>query len=120
MQTIVKLLGGIYPPIPPGFSTPGQGATELATQIEMPPLIKIMTTKPIVASVSFFLAFLPTAVPVINNNSNSGDHEFRAPSIQIFTNQFKCIIREKFRTFFLKVTTSNPYLYRFYELYAIA
>ena len=57
-----------------------------------------------------FLFAFSTTITVINNNSNIDDQGTQAPSIQIFVNQLKCITREKFKIFVLKVTTSGLYL----------
>ena len=56
----------------------------------------------------FLLGFLRTLV--INNNINVDEQEARCPSIQIFVNQQKCITREKFKVFDLKVATSGLHL----------
>ena len=63
--------------------------------IEMLPIIKRVTTKPLVYSASISLAFSRTTA-VTDNNINGDDQGAWAPSIQFFVNQIKCITREKF------------------------
>ena len=76
----------------------------------MPPMTKMMTTKPIISSVWFLSAFSRTTEINNNNIINIDDQRARAPSIQIFANQLKHITWEKFKILVLKVSISGPLL----------
>ena len=78
--------------------------------IETPPMIKIISTKPYV-----FFSFLKhfcvqQYIRLKQTNINIDDQVAWAPSNQNLTIQFKCITREKFKVFVLKVITSGPHL----------
>ena len=67
-----------------------QGETKRpAPQIEMPPMIKIIATKPNISSVSFSI-FAYISIRVQQTNINLDDQVARPTSNQIFANQFKC------------------------------
>ena len=84
----------------------GWGRKRLAPQIEMPPMIKTIA-KPNVSSLSVsFSIFAYNSIRAQQTNTKIDDQVARAPSNQIFANQFKCITREKFRIFVLKVVSS--------------
>ena len=71
--------------------------------IKMPPMIKLITTKPYV-----FLVLL--AFPRIQQtNINTDDQVAWPPSNQTFAIQFKCITRKKLKVFFLKIATLGPH-----------
>ena len=58
---------------------------ESASPIEMQPIKEILTTNPIVSSVSFSI-FVYNNTPVINSNINNDDQGTQARYIQIFAN----------------------------------
>ena len=71
-------------------------------------MIKRMTTKPIAYLMLVFLAFSLTKV--ISNTINVDDQRAGALLIQIFVFQFKCITRDIFKVFVLKLATSGLHL----------
>ena len=75
----------------------------------MPPIIKTITTKPNVSAVSSSI-FAYYSIRVQQTDIDIGDQLARAPSNQIFANQFKCTTRVKLRVFVLKVATSGYHL----------
>ena len=85
------------------------GGQEASPPIEMPPLTNIITTKTYVFSVSFSI-FAYNNIRVQQTNINFHNQVAWVPSNQILAIQCKCITREKFKVFVLKVATSGPHL----------
>ena len=84
---------------------------ETHPRIEMPSMIKILTTKPNAFSISVsFSIFAYNSILVQQTNINIGDQVAWAPSSQILASQFKYITLDKFRVFVLKAAISGPHL----------
>ena len=91
------------------------GMMPACTQIETPPMIKIITTKPNVSSVSVSFSIIPySCIRVQQTSINIDDQAARGPSNQVCANQFKYITLREIQGFYPKscnlVPSSNHFV----------
>ena len=81
--------------------------------IEMPPMIQMMTTKPVVSSVRASYRIFARARVINDNATVMLTTRGPKPLISIFANHLNCSITwEKFKVFVHKISTSDPFVHK--------